>query len=193
MTNASTEHLSELGSAAAGIAHDLNNQLILILNYLEISNLEGARKAAGRCSALTGSLLSWCRGEALHKTLLNVNSFLLDFADNIHLPDTVTLRVHISEIPVEIEADALALTRILTNLVNNACDAMDGMGSVANPRFRQHYRSQRFRSRHLASRCEAYLRAILQHERIERHRARSRYRSRVDAPSRRKCDFAKRT
>ena len=53
--------LETIGSAAAGIAHDINNQLTLILNYLEITDLRGAREAADRCCALTSSLLSYCR------------------------------------------------------------------------------------------------------------------------------------
>lgn len=53
-----------VGSAAAGIAHDINNQLTLILNHLAVPNLESAREATARCTALTASLLSYCRGSS---------------------------------------------------------------------------------------------------------------------------------
>jgi signal transduction histidine kinase len=122
--------LAELGSVAAGIAHDLNNQLILILNYLDVSDVAGARAAADRCSALTGSLLSWCRGETLLASPLNLNSFLLDFADSLHLPDGIILTLDCPETSPEIKADPLALNRILTNLVSNACHAMNNNGTI---------------------------------------------------------------
>lgn len=124
------EALSDLGSAAAGIAHDLNNQLTLILNYLEVSNLEGARAAAGRCTALTSSLLAWCRGEEPRIEPLGLRSFLIDFADSVHVPEGVVLTLDAAEAEDVIEADPVALTRALTNLVNNACEAMRGRGRV---------------------------------------------------------------
>jgi signal transduction histidine kinase len=123
--------LAQLGSAAAGIAHDINNQLTLILNYLEISNIEGARTAAGRCSALTGSLLSFCRGESMQPRPIDVRAFLLDFVDSSYLPDTVSLTLELLEPVPQINADPLALTRILSNLISNACDAMHNAGAIA--------------------------------------------------------------
>jgi signal transduction histidine kinase len=128
MTN--EQSMAELGSAAAGIAHDLNNQLTLILNYLDISNVEGARTAANRCAALTSSLLSWCRGETMRTKPFDVHSFLFDFIDNLPLPDSVTVALEMAEAPMEIKADPLAVTRVLLNLVLNACHAMDNAGSI---------------------------------------------------------------
>ena len=127
MTN---ESLADLGSAAAGIAHDLNNQLTLILNYLEVSNLEGARVAAGRCTALTSSLLSWCRGETTKMEPIALGEFLFDFADNVETPDDVPVDLQLPEGLPEIKGDKVALNRILSNLVDNACDAMNGKGLV---------------------------------------------------------------
>lgn len=127
MTN---ESLADLGSAAAGIAHDLNNQLTLILNYLEVSNLEGARVAAGRCTALTSSLLSWCQGETITMEPIALGRFLFDFADNVDTPDDVPVELDLPEGLPEIKGDPVALTRVLINLVDNACDAMKGKGLV---------------------------------------------------------------
>jgi two-component system NtrC family sensor kinase len=123
-------NLAELGSAAAGVAHDINNQLTLILNYLETRDIAGARAATARCSALTSSLLSWCRGETLHLQPIDLNDFLLDFADNLHLPDAVHLTLETTDTATRINADPLALTRILTNLISNACDAMHNEGAI---------------------------------------------------------------
>jgi signal transduction histidine kinase len=123
-------NMAELGSAAAGIAHDINNQLTLILNYLETRDIPAARTAAGRCSALTSSLLSWCRGESIHIRSLDPAAFLLDFVDSLHVPDHVRLSFEAEPNRTRIKADPLALTRVLTNLVSNACDAMDHDGEI---------------------------------------------------------------
>ena len=41
-----TSRLEMIGSAAAGIAHDINNQLNLIVNHLSLADVEGAQRAA---------------------------------------------------------------------------------------------------------------------------------------------------
>src|SRR6185503_16940238 len=58
--------LEIIGAAAAGIAHDINNQLTLILNHLDTAevaraDIEQVRNAARRCSSLTSNLLAWVR------------------------------------------------------------------------------------------------------------------------------------
>jgi signal transduction histidine kinase len=122
--------LEMLGTAAAGIAHDINNQLTLILNYIETTDLEGARKAASRCTELTAGLLSWSRGESLALGALDAVKFLSDFTGQLHLPAGVQLTVDLPRSLPRIHADPAALHRVLTNLVTNACDAMNGVGSL---------------------------------------------------------------
>jgi len=122
--------LEEIGSAAAGIAHDINNQLILILNHLATPDLEGARVAASRCTALTKSLLSYCRGESLALRSIDLGEFIHDFVDSLSLPNAVQLTVDLPTKPLPVKADPAALARVLTNLVSNGVDAMRGVGSL---------------------------------------------------------------
>jgi signal transduction histidine kinase len=121
--------LESVGAAAAGIAHDMNNHLTLILNHLEAADIEAARAAAGRCCALTASLLSWCRGEPLRVCSLEPVAWLTEFTRSLQLPGSVTLELELpgSALPA-IGAEPGALARVLTNLVHNAVDAMDGSG-----------------------------------------------------------------
>jgi signal transduction histidine kinase len=122
--------LEMLGSAAAGIAHDINNHLMLILNHIETTDLEAARAAASRCTALTAGLLSWSRGESLVMGALDVAVFLRDFIPQLRLPADVQLIVDVAPSLPSIRADPVALHRALTNLVSNACEAMNGVGSL---------------------------------------------------------------
>jgi signal transduction histidine kinase len=122
--------LENIGSATAGIAHDINNHLTLILNHLELSDVTAAREAAGRCCALTSSLLSYCRGESLALRPLPVAAFLQAFIATLHLPPGVHCTLELEQPLPDIQAEPLALARVLGNLITNACDAMDNEGSI---------------------------------------------------------------
>ncbi|MDP9053674.1 MAG: ATP-binding protein [Acidobacteriota bacterium] len=125
--------LERIGSAAAGIAHDLNNQLSLIVNNLTLPGEEGvndARKAAERCSALTGSLLSYCRTGRIDVQSLDPAKLVRRFVSQLRLPEGVRLEL---DVPVSlplIRANSMSVMRALVNLAGNACDAMNNQGRL---------------------------------------------------------------
>jgi|SRR5580698_3517056 len=132
-----SDRLEMIGSAAAGIAHDMNNQLHLIVNHLALRDVAAAQRAAQRCSALTASLLAWCKGNPVQMSSINPAAFLRNFVTQLRLPEGIDLRLNVPTLLPAIRADALALHRALTNLISNACDAMDGRGTLritASPR-----------------------------------------------------------
>lgn len=122
--------LEIIGSAAAGIAHDINNQLTMIVNHLACADVESARAAVSRCSALTGSLLSYCRGEPVAISAVNPALLLRRFAAQLRLPAGVELLLRIPSTLPAIEANPLAVRRALTNLISNACAAMNDHGTL---------------------------------------------------------------
>lgn len=129
--------LEILGSAAAGIAHDLNNQLNLIINHLAVADIEGAHRVVERCAALTGNLLTFCKDDAFEVSAIDPAEFLLDFVDQIEVSEGIEVRLDLAASLPAISANALALTRALTNLISNACDAVHGKGVIriiASPR-----------------------------------------------------------
>jgi len=129
-TLATQSRMETIGSAAAGIAHDINNQLTLIVNHLALRDLESAQLATERCSALTASLLAYCKDDPLDVTSTNPVAFLRNFVRCLQLPEGIELRLNIPVLLPSISADSLALTRVLTNLIDNACDAMNGKGTL---------------------------------------------------------------
>jgi signal transduction histidine kinase len=115
---------------AAGIAHDINNHLHLIVNHLALSDLEAAQRATERCSALTAGLLAYCRGNPVEVSPINVGDFLRDFTAQLRLPESIDLQLNIPDSLPDISANSLALTRVLHNLISNACDAMSSQGII---------------------------------------------------------------
>lgn len=125
-----TSRLEIIGSAAAGIAHDINNQLTIIVNHLSSADVDSAKAAVARCSALTSSLLAYCRGEPLALSAVDPAPFLRRFAAQLRLPRRVKIALEIPTGLPPIEANTLAVKRALTNLVANACAAMEDEGTL---------------------------------------------------------------
>jgi signal transduction histidine kinase len=125
-----TSRLEIIGFTAAGIAHDINNQLTLIVNHLSLADAKGVQAAVDRCSALTASLMAYSRGEAIALSAVNPAVFLRRFAAELRLPDGIDLILNIPAALPAIAANTLALTRALTNLVSNACAAMVNSGTL---------------------------------------------------------------
>src|SRR5580658_9479032 len=98
-TSGRSERLEMLGSAAAGIAHDINNQLTLIVNHLSSQNLTGrnpypvdtALAAVERCAALTENVLAYARGETVQLKPLDPCAFFGGFFARLQLPKGVWL------------------------------------------------------------------------------------------------------
>jgi two-component system NtrC family sensor kinase len=137
-TSGRAEKLERLGSAAAGIAHDINNQLTLIVNHLSSQNLTGrnpypvdaALAAVDRCASLTESMLTCARDQKVPLEPLDLCAFLGEVLAKIHLPKGVWL---VTQIPASlplIAADPLTLERALSNLLSNACTAMNNAGTL---------------------------------------------------------------
>ncbi len=122
--------LETIGSAAAGIAHDINNQLHLIVNHLAAADVWSAQEAARRCSELTASLLAFCKGETARPAPVDPVAFLRHFAGELRLSGGVSLVLEIPAALPKITAEPLALTRALINLISNACAAMGDRGTL---------------------------------------------------------------
>jgi signal transduction histidine kinase len=125
-----TTRLETLGSAAVGIAHDINNQLTLIVNHLAVADTERAHAAVRRCSQLTEGLLSFCKGESAAPGPLDPGSLLREFAEGLRLSEGISLVLEIPASLPAIVAEPVGTMRALSNLVSNACAAMEDAGTL---------------------------------------------------------------
>lgn len=139
-----TEKLASIGSFAAGIAHDINNPLHLILGYaetmLEDQNISTIHEycheiihAVNRISPICKDLTQYARRSTAHD-LVDVDLIAkLDEALKIARYATVlqnlTVVKNYGRISM-VQADPEEMLHALVNLLTNAIQAMDGSGTL---------------------------------------------------------------
>ena len=151
------QKMEAVGRLAAGISHDFNNILSIILGYSDLSlgliapqnpvnrYLSETKKAAERAASLTQQLLAFSRKQVVFPKILDLN-------DIVHNAITMFLRLVGEDIEIEfrpttplgsIKVDPGQIEQVLMNLVVNARDAMPTGGGIiietAHAELDEHY------------------------------------------------------
>lgn len=134
-----TQRMEAIGRLSAGVAHDFNNILSVILGHADsggavaanpATGLEGVRKAARRGAVLTRRLLSFGRTQAGEVTRFDLGEAIGEVRGLIQPMFPRSVEVHLEPaggpLPVELDRDELELA--LLNIAGNACDAMPDGG-----------------------------------------------------------------
>ncbi|MEE8056591.1 MAG: HAMP domain-containing sensor histidine kinase [Pseudomonadales bacterium] len=136
------ERLSGLGTFVAGMAHELNNPMMGILNYVQyclkhtdqedkrVKPLKSAEREALRCVGLVEDLLRYSRGSkesegstenvdvsALIQRVVN----LLDF----RIKNELELLMELPSTPLLVPMKVNSVEQVLVNLLTNAMDSLD--------------------------------------------------------------------
>jgi len=137
-----SERQASMGQLAAGIAHEVNNPLGVVLMYAHLlldelpsdaparQDLATIVEHADRCKKIVAGLLNFARQ---HKLLLqphNVRELVTRSLRAVPAPPNVTVQVaHEIEDPL-CDVDKDQMTQVLTNLVSNAYQAMPNGGTL---------------------------------------------------------------
>jgi len=137
------QKMESIGRLAGGVAHDLNNQLSIILGSTELArkNLAAAptveaelkriESAGERAAALTQQLLAFGRKQVLHCRLLGLNSLVASVRDMVGriIGEDIRLRLQLGRVG-QVRVDPVQIEQVILNLVINARDAMPQGGSL---------------------------------------------------------------
>lgn len=158
------QKLQALGTMAAGLAHEFNNILAIVLGYAaslrdEFRNdasatrqLEEIIDAGNRGANLARSLLSFGRGKHTPtRETLNVHALVTELPKLLKplLGPGIELRIDGGKAPTWVKADSSMLTQSIVNLVVNARDATTKGGVITIRLAREPRNSDRIRRRGL--------------------------------------------
>jgi PAS domain S-box-containing protein len=148
---AAEEHLRQaqkmeaLGQLAGGVAHDFNNQLMVIRGYCELllqertkdakvcGQLEEILGAADRAAALTNQLLAFSRRQVLQPRVLDLNQIIQELGKPLGrlIGEHITINLEPAPSPAQVKADLGQLQQVIFNLAGNARDAMPNGGRLS--------------------------------------------------------------
>ena len=138
------QKMETVGRLAGGVAHDFNNMLSVIQGHVELalhaarpddpvrSDLEEIRAAARRAADLTRQLLAFARRQVVAPKILDLNAAVQGALGMLRrlIGEDVELVWTPSDEAGRVRIDPSQVDQVLTNLVANARDAIDGVGRV---------------------------------------------------------------
>ncbi|KQT57418.1 MULTISPECIES: cell cycle histidine kinase CckA [unclassified Aureimonas] len=141
---AKSQKMQAVGNLAGGIAHDFNNVLTIItasVDFLLLNHRSGdpsfqdlllIKQSANRAASLVRQLLAYSRRQTMRPKMLNLTDVIAD----MHLllkrisGDLVKLERHHARDLWPVMADIGQFEQVITNLVQNARDAMPEGGRI---------------------------------------------------------------
>jgi signal transduction histidine kinase/NAD-dependent dihydropyrimidine dehydrogenase PreA subunit len=137
-----SEKLASMGQLAAGIAHEVNNPLGVVLMYSHLlldecdvkskmrDDLVMIAEQADRCKKIVAGLLHFARQNKVCREPCDTGDMIDRFLRTVSVPPQVTVNVEhgIGDPVAEIDRDQIV--QVLTNLTSNALAAMDSGGTL---------------------------------------------------------------
>ena len=139
-----TQRLRAVGQLAGGVAHEANNQMLVVLGAVHFllrrsdlppgahNDLLEIRQAAERTAAITQQLLAFGRRQALKLENIDVNRVVTRFEPVLRrtMSEHHRLRLELTPEELVVRVDPQQIDQVLLNLVLNARDAMPDGGTL---------------------------------------------------------------
>ncbi len=137
-----SEKLAHMGQLSAGIAHEINNPLGVVLMYSHIlldeiaedhplrTDLQLISTQAERCKKIVSGLLNFARKSHLRKEEIDLRKLAEDSLVSIIVPPNIRIEVSCNIPHVRALVDYEQMMQVLTNLNKNAIEAMPNGGKL---------------------------------------------------------------
>jgi len=136
------ERLASMGQLAAGVAHEINNPLGVVLMYTHLMLEECAEDSpqhedlamiaeqANRCKRIVAGLLDFARQNKVAHQPTDMDELVRSSLANVRTPENIRATAEHADGNVMAEVDRDQMMQVLINLVGNAYDAMPDGGSL---------------------------------------------------------------
>ncbi len=137
-----SEKLAHMGQLSAGIAHELNNPLGVVIMYSNIlleesdsedpvrEDLKLIVEQAGRCKKIVAGLLNFARKNQVNYQMVNIKEFVSHSLEGVIVPEGINTEIKDLTTNPEAMLDPEQMMQVLTNLLKNAIDAMPSGGKI---------------------------------------------------------------
>jgi nitrogen-specific signal transduction histidine kinase/iron only hydrogenase large subunit-like protein len=137
-----SEKLAHMGQLSAGIAHELNNPLGVVIMYSNIlldesktddpvrEDLKLIVEQAGRCKKIVGGLLNFARKNQVNHQIVSIHDLVSHSLESVIIPERIKVKITDNTTDPEAMLDSEQMMQVLTNLVKNAIDAMPEEGEI---------------------------------------------------------------
>lgn len=137
-----SEKLAHMGQLSAGIAHEINNPLGVIIMYSNIlldecpadsqmrKDLELIVEQSARCKKIVSGLLNFARKNQVNHSDIEVPQFMDSCIHALIIPAGVTVAVENRMSNPTAQFDAEQMMQVITNLLKNAAEAMPHGGKI---------------------------------------------------------------
>ncbi|MCD6272390.1 MAG: response regulator [Deltaproteobacteria bacterium] len=138
------QKMEVIGTLAGGIAHQFNNALYVITGNLDMLEMDfnGDEKVADytkkieasarRMTQLVAQLLAYARGGKYHIKTLSLSDFVIDTLSLLKhsIGNAIQLDTDLPSDILNVEADLNQMQMVLSDVLRNAFEAMDGKGCI---------------------------------------------------------------
>ncbi len=179
------EKLASVGTLAAGVAHEINNPIAVILGFNEIlleqtadmpdihETLKIIEEEGLKCKKIVENLLTFARTPERTETSTDISEALgkmVIVVKNTLLTNKIRLESDIPPNLPRVQGDPQELQQVFINLINNAAGAMKGGGILQDKdpfncrRTTDCHRNRRYRQRHSQKRPAENFRSFFYHQ-----------------------------